>query len=151
MGSLIELAQALLLIVAVLWTGGSDRMMLALSGAFIISLAVSDAFTGIDRAVALSILDCAIVFAASRIWITYHDLRGWWIGMIGFGKIAARLGYASEPHVSHLVFAATVNTAFIAQVMIAGGMLDGLGRWIADYLRNAGPRRARLLRNVEGR
>jgi hypothetical protein len=148
---LIELAQALLLIAAILWTGGNDRMMLALSVSFVAAVAVGNALSGIDRAVAMSALDAAIVAYASRIWVSHNDMRGWWIGWLGFIKISARLGYASNPAVSHYLFAAGINAAFFAQVIIAGGMLDGLGRRIADYLRHAGPRRARLLRNVEGR
>ena len=151
MAGLIELGQALLLIVAVLWTGGNDRMMLALAAAFVAAIAIANSLSGIDRDVAMSILDAAIVAVASRIWISHHDTRGWWIGWLGLIKIGGRFAYAGNPAVSHYLFAASINAAFIAQVIIAGGMLDGLGRRLAHYLRSAGPRRARLLRNVEGR
>ena len=91
----------------------------------------------------------------TRAWIS-GDLRGWWIGLIGLAKVGLQLAvvgseYGAEYHVSGWVFAAVVNLSFAAQVIIAGGMTDELGKRIADYLRSAGPLRARLFHNVAGR
>ena len=148
--------QAALLLIAWAWHGGSDRLVYWLGAAFAASAWIGINLTGIDMHVALALLDAVIVFAASRAWISGYDLRGWWVGLIGLAKIGVRLGFVTvghgiEYHVSFWVFAAAMNVAFAAQVIIAGGLCDELGRRIADYLSRAGPRRARLLRNVAGR
>jgi hypothetical protein len=147
----VEYLQAALLLIAIVWHGGNDRLVVGLIGAFLLSLLVTQTLHGMDRSAALAVLDGFIVFVASRAWISDYDTRGWWVGGLGLIKIGLRLFYSSHPTVSHYLFAVSINCAFIAQVIIAGGILDGLGRRLADHLRNAGPRRARLLRNVEGR
>lgn len=150
-GATVMVIQWILFLIAIVWRGGSDKILIALGLSFMASIGIAEILDGMDRSAALGLLDAVIVAVASRAWINHHDLRGWWIGWLGLIKIGARLLYASDSGVSHLQFAAVVNIAFIAQVIIAGGMLDDLGRRIADHLRSAGPRRARLLRNVEGR
>jgi len=147
----VEFLQAVLLLVAIVWHGGNDRLIAGLAGAFLLSLIVSETLHGMDRNAVFAVLDAFVVFVASRAWISDYDTRGWWVGGLGLIKIGLRLGYSAEAHVSHYLFAATINCAFVAQVVIAGGLLDGLGRRLADHLRSAGPRRARLLRNVDGR
>ena len=153
-GQAVIAGQSLLLLAAWLWRGGSDRLIYWLGGAFIASLWISQHFAGIDRHAALAVLDAAVVAVATRAWIS-GNLRGWWIGLIGFAKVGLRLAvvggqYGSEYHGSGWAFAAVVNLAFAAQVIIAGGITDELGKRIADYLRSAGPLRARLFRNVAG-
>jgi len=147
---LIEAAQLLLLVAAWLWRGGNDRMTYALLVAFVVSAWIGMHLTGIDRQAALGVLDAVLVSFAAREWINHYDTRGWSIGLLGLSKIGLRFGYATLD-LNHTIFAAVINATFIAQVFIAGGMADGLGRRIADHLRSAGPRGARLLRNVEGR
>lgn len=145
--------QAALLLLAWVWHGGNDRLIYWLGAAFVASAWIGFNLTGIDMHVALALLDALVVFAASRAWISGYDLRGWWIGLIGLGKIGLRLGFVT-PNFSGAgfwFFAAAMNVAFAAQVIIAGGLCDELGRRIADYLGRAGPLRARLLRNVAGR
>lgn len=153
-GQAVIAGQSFLLLAAWLWRGGTDRLIYWLGGAFIASLWISQHFAGIDRHAALAVLDAAVVAIATRAWIS-GDLRGWWIGFIGLAKVGLRLAvvggqYGAEYHVSGWVFAAVVNLAFAAQVIIAGGITDELGKRIADYLRSAGPLRARLFRNVAG-
>jgi hypothetical protein len=148
---LIFFLQAGLLLVAWAWHGGSDRLVYALAATFCLSVWAGTNLAGIDRQVTLSLADAALVFIAAHAWTRHYDLRGWWISWMGFGKIALRLGQSAEPFLDHWTFAAVLNATFIAQIIIAGGLADGLGRRIAHHLRSAGPRRARLLRNVEGR
>ena len=145
--------QAALLLMAWVWHGGSDRLVYWLGAAFVASAWLGTNLTGMDMHVALAVLDAVIVFVASRAWISGYDLRGWWVGLIGLGKIGLRLGFVTSNFsgAGFWFFAAAMNVAFVAQVIIAGGVLDELGRRIADYLGSAGPRRARLLRNVAGR
>lgn len=154
-GEAVLAGQALLLLLAFIWHGGNDRMTVWLMGAFVASAGFATSLSGIDRHAALAVLDATIVAVATRAWIS-GDLRGWWIGLIGLAKVGLQLAvvgseYGAEYHVSGWVFAAVVNLSFAAQVIIAGGITDELGNWIAAHLRHAGPRRARLLRNVEGR
>jgi len=154
-GQAVLTGQSLLLLAAWFWRGGTDRLIYWLAASFIAALWLSQHLSGIDRHAALAVLDATIVAVATRAWIS-GDLRGWWIGLIGLAKVGLRLAvvgseYGAEYHVSGWVFAAVVNLSFAAQVIIAGGITDELGKRIADYLRSAGPLRARLLRNVAGR
>lgn len=154
-GEAVLAGQALLLLLAFIWHGGNDRMTAWLIGAFVVSAGLATFLTGIDRHAALAVLDAVVVAAATRAWVG-GDLRGWWIGLIGLAKVGFRLAvvggqYGAEYHVSGWVFAAVVNLSFAAQVIIAGGITDELGKRIADYLRSAGPLRARLFHNVAGR
>ena len=153
-GEAVLAGQALLLLLAFAWHGGSDRMTIWLMGAFVASAGIATSLHGIDRHAALAVLDALIVAIATRAWVG-GDLRGWWIGFIGLAKVGFRLAvvggqYGAEYHVSGWAFAAVVNLAFAAQVIIAGGITDELGKRIADYLRSSGPLRARLFRNVAG-
>lgn len=155
-GLIVMNAQAALLLLAWAWYGGSDRLIYWLGAAFVASAWIGMNLTGIDMHVALALLDAVIVFAASRAWISRYDLRGWWVGLIGLAKIGVRLGFvtaatSNNSSAAFWAFAAFVNVAFAAQVIIAGGLCDELGRRIADYLGRSGPLRARLLRNVAGR
>lgn len=143
-------AEVLLLVAAWRWRGGNDRLVGWMALLFAVSEWAGLAFTGTDRQAALGVLDAALVSIAAREWISGYDLRGWWIGLLGFAKIALRVGFVGL-ELDHMTFAAVVNATFIVQVFIAGGMADGLGRRLSDYLRGLGPRGARLLRNVEGR
>lgn len=149
-------AQALLMLAAWFWRGGNDRLVYWLAAGFVASVWLSYNLGGAERHVAMAFVDAAIVTAASKAWISHHDMRGWLIGGIGLLKIGARLSFmAGDPtnnsHISYWVFAAAMNAAFVAQVIVAGGFADELGKRIADRIRSAGPRRARLLRNVAGR
>lgn len=152
-GQVVLTGQALLLLAAWFWRGGTDRLIYWLSGSFIAALWLNQHLSGIDRHAALAVLDAVVVTVATRAWI-HGDLRCWWIGFIGLAKIGGRLAMASStPNNSDMIFwefAAAMNVAFAAQVIIAGGITDELGKRIADYLRSAGPLRARLLRNVAG-
>lgn len=155
-GLIVANVQAALLLLAWVWHGGNDRLIYWLGFAFVASAWLGAILQDIDMHVALAVLDAVIVFAASRAWISGFDMRGWWVGLIGLAKIGVRLSYvtAGPPNSSSVIFwafAAFINVAFAAQVIIAGGIADELGGRFADYLRRAGPRRARLLRNVAGR
>lgn len=155
-GHIVLALQACLLFVAWFWKGGNDRLIYWLAGSFVASLWFHLNLSGVDRHVALALVDTLIVAAATRAWISGGDLRGWWVGLIGLAKLGSRLFVVADPvpnfsSGNFWVFAATMNAAFALQVIIAGGLVDVVGNWIAAHLRHAGPRRARLLRNVEGR
>ncbi len=142
-GHIVLALQAALLPMAWFWKGGNDRLIYWLAGSFVASLWFHLNLSGIDRHVALVLVDTLIVAAATRAWVSGGDLRGWWVGLIGLAKIGSSGNF--------WLFAAAMNAAFALQVIIAGGLVDVVGNWIAAHLRHAGPRRARLLRNVEGR
>lgn len=104
-----------------------------------------------ERFVLLAILDLVLVTSMIGPWAILIDRRAQLIGLIGTAKLMARLTYASNPYIDHWTFAAAMNCAFAAQIIIAGGMADGIGRWVSDFGRTNRARVAGLLRHGEVR
>lgn len=146
----LDIAMLGLLTAAWAWRGGCDRILATLALAFAAAAAVGPFLHGMERHVALWLIDAGIVMGMAAAWTVGDNMRAYAIGLIGLGKIGWRLAFAAGLDVSHLAFAVAINVAFALQVLVAGGVLDELGRWIDDRLRVLFPRRYRLLRHVEG-
>lgn len=138
-----------LVLVAIICRPGKIATVLAAT--FIGAISLAPLLAGVSQEAFLALLDYAVVFAMLVIWTKQDDMRAYTIGFIGLTKIMFAFAFSPTVgflHVDNWVFAAALNCAFAAQVLVAGGMVDALGHRLDDLLRHYLPRRYRLLRNV---
>lgn len=138
------------LIVLALFRGKADRIVLVLLAGWVLASAVGPLQNAMQRQVPLSVIDALIGVAMALLWTAADDMRAWWVGVIGFANVGARLTYISGPYIDHWWFAAALNCALFLQITIAGGLLDAVGHRLDDLLRRLAPRRHSLLRNGAG-
>jgi hypothetical protein len=143
----VDLALTFLLLLALVHRRGDWRIVGTLALAFIASSIVGPQTHGIDRQVALSVLDTVIVLLMLEPWTHDGDMRAYTVGFLGLAKLGSRLLYTSASYANHTLFAIMINCAFAAQVMVAGGFVDALGLWLDRNLRLFFPRRYKLLRD----
>lgn len=128
-----------------------DRVTGILVACFAVAVIVAGHLPVTERFTALALLDYVLVAAMIGPWAVSIDRRAQVIGLLGLGKLVARLTYAGNPYIDHWTFAAVMNCAFAAQVIVAGGMADGVGRWFSDFARPYRARVSGLLRHGEVR
>jgi len=101
--------------------------------------------TGVDRAVGMILLDLATILTI-RAYFT--GARARLVAAVSLGLIVLRTAYMAVPYMGHTVYAVTINSAFVVQLLIGGGMADDVGRWIDNRLSRIWPWGARALRHV---
>lgn len=127
-----------------------DAVSFTVAGFFIASLPL-DWLVEHGRVIPfLSALDACMVVAMCVIWTRHHSHRARLVGTIGLAKCAWALWAYDFPHVDFYSYATALNAAFVAQVFVAGGFLDAVGRWIADMPRRIGHGRVVHFRHVGG-
>lgn len=94
-----------------------------------------------DHTVALALCDLGVVYGM-RFWC--NGPRAFFVGLVGFAKILTRTNALPLNDPNHFWYAAMINAAFAAQLLIAGGYFDGLG----DLLRRKRPRWYSVLEHV---
>lgn len=100
-----------------------------------------------DRAWMLASVDAALVVWCWHLWTRGGSLMAWAVTVIAFGKCASRAAWELGWLPEHVIAAALINVGALAQVLIAGGYVDGLGRWLDDRARRHVPVRYHLLRH----
>ena len=124
-----------------------DQVTWILVACFAVAVIVAGNVPLPERFTVLALLDYALVAAMIGPWAVTHSRRAQIIGAIGLLKLLGRLTYASHPYMDHWTFAAVMNCAFAVQVIVAGGMADGIGRWLSDHRWFGPARTAGLHRN----
>jgi hypothetical protein len=124
-----------------------DQVTWILVACFAVAVIVAGNVPLPERFTVLALIDYALVAAMIGPWAVTHSRRAQIIGVIGLVKLVARLTYASHPYMDHWTFAAVMNCAFAAQVIVAGGLADGIGRWLSDHCWFGRSRAAGLHRN----
>lgn len=119
----------------------ADRVSLTLAAAFAASVIFIPMAP--DRTAALCMCDVSVVLGM-RLWCS--GKRAYFVGMIGFVKILTRTSLLYLNGSSGFWYAAAINAAFAAQLLIAGGFCDGLGH----MLRRKCPRWSSVLEYVAG-
>ena len=71
------------------------------------------------------------------------------VAALGVGKVV--LAFAVPFGLAWNAYAGAVNAAFIAQILVAGGMADGFNHWLGLRLRNVWLRVAGMADRLEGR
>lgn len=84
-------------------------------------------------------IDAMVCLVMMDLWLKHRSQRARLIGFIGAGKSFLSLWQyvAGEPG---LAYALVINSAFVVQVLIAGGYADALGRWTDRVLSQRLPR-----------
>lgn len=100
---------------------------------------------GVDRTVAMILIDLSLILA---IRTSIEGARARLVAAIALCLIVMRASYMGIPYISHTVYAVIVNSAFILQLLIGGGVADVVGRWIDNRLSRIWPWGARALRYV---
>lgn len=137
-------AQAALWAVALWRVGvGASVVVLALnvSGSWI----VGDALDGYSRATAMNLLDLGLILAM-RAWGS--GARDRIIAALALGMIFCRSSYMAAPYIDRHSYAAALNCAVALQLIVCGGMADGFGQRIDDWLARVWPWGSRALRYV---
>ena len=83
----------------------------------------------------LAFADAAMVAAMAALWTKHNSQRARFVGFIGLFKVALAMWSYSFSHVNFYSYATVLNTAFVGQVLVAGGFLDAVGHWIDDLPR----------------
>lgn len=146
-GYLVFAIQGALLALA-LWRGKHDRIVMVLCVAFCVSSVMGPSIDeGTKRDAALAVIDSLIVLGMALLWTVHDDMRAWFIGVVGMGKVAVRMAHVTDPHMDHLIYASVINCALVAQIVAAGGFADAVGYRLDDLFRRIAPKRHGLLRN----
>lgn len=134
-------------IIAALWYSKADRIVVALLIAWAVASVVGPLQSGVARQPALCVIEAMTAVSMTLLWSAANNFRAYWVGLIAWSKVGLRLYYLTNPYIDHWWFAATLNCALIAQVVIAGGFADAIGHRMDDLLRRFFPRRHSLLHN----
>ena len=114
-----------------------EAITLTLAG-FFVGTAPLDFMMPMERLIPiLSFLDACMVVAMAAIWTRHHSQRARVIGTIGLTKVAWAMWAVSFNHINYFSYATALNMAFVAQVIVAGGFVDAVGRWVDDLRRRA--------------
>lgn len=100
---------------------------------------------GIDRIVAMVMLDLSLILAVRAL---YSGARARIVAAVSLCLILVRAAYMGGSYIPHPIYAATINSAFVLQLLIGGGMADVIGVWIDSRLARVWPWGARALRHV---
>lgn len=100
---------------------------------------------GIDRITAMVLIDLSLILTIRAF---ASGARARLVAAVSLGLIVLRAAYMVSPYISHHTYAVIVNSAFVVQLVIGGGVADGVGRWIDNRLSRVWPWGARALRYV---
>jgi hypothetical protein len=74
-------------------------------------------------------MDALVSIAMLMVWTHYHSQRARIVGTVSLLKCAWAF-LMSANSIDWLFYAITLNAAFVFQVIVAGGMADGLVAWL---------------------
>lgn len=147
-----------------MWTACSAVIMIALSAialwrdkgwaaftlasCFALSAAIGPVITAQpDHDAVMIVFDLAVVLGM-RTWCS--GVRAYAIGVIGLSVIVLRTVHIGSLAMGHFAYASAINGALACQLLIAGGLADGVGRWFGGWCDRVMPRVAGVLRHVAG-
>ncbi|WP_310530727.1 hypothetical protein [Novosphingobium sp.] len=141
-------------LLAYAWGRRPGPLVLSVSVALVVSLVLIAALEKRDALSALLAVDAGLVAAMAHLALdrsTPQHIAGpaKIIMIVGTLKIAFALSGALLD-LNHNTRAATRNGAFVIQILVAGGMLDGLIAWLGHRSRLLGARARRVLHRLEG-
>ena len=129
-----------------LWRVGARPCVAVLAGNLACSWWIGEVFAGNDRAVAMIVVDFLTIITLREFPVGPHEKV---VALIALSMILWRA--ASDvivPYIGHYTYAVAINCAVIAQLLIAGGLIDEWARRADHWLDRLYPRLARAARNV---
>lgn len=100
---------------------------------------------GVDRIVAMVMLDLSLILIVRAVC---SGARARLVAAVSLGLIVLRGAYLGDQYINHSHYAVLVNCAFVLQLLIGGGIADGIGHWVDRRLARIWPWGARALRHV---
>lgn len=106
--------------------------------------------------IGLFVIDLGVIVALGEPYTKHPNKRARSVAMLGGLKMLATawvyMSFRAEEFTSsdYHHYAWAIGIAYLAQVSIAGGFFDVVGRWVDDHLRRAAPRFHHALWYVEG-
>ena len=144
----VDIAAAILLIIA-LWRR-PQAICVTLAVGYLLALPFAQMVHG-DALRPLAIaLDAGVVAVMVPLWYQFRSDRARLVGTIGFLKVVLGLT-AAAGSMQWGVYAAVNNGLFFLQILIAGGMADGIMAWLGYRLRGVCRGAARARAFVEHR
>lgn len=123
-----------------------QAITLVLAGTFLAGVAGAAMLPPAARPLSVIVLDLAVVLAMGHLVRRHRSARALVVMWISTAKIAFEI-VAALTGLHQPARAATVNASFVVQVLIAGGMANGILAWLGNRL---GGLRARLPRMLGG-
>jgi hypothetical protein len=124
------------------------RAAVTLAVNFAVSATLAETFNEPPQHDAILILcDLSVVYGM-RFWCS--GAQSYAIGIIGLSVILLRTAHIGGLNVGGNAYAAAINLAFGAQLLIAGGAANGIGRWLGHWADRFVPRLSGLFRHVAG-
>lgn len=117
--------------------------------AFITAVAVAYVWPAETRLPVVIVIDAAVVVAMRHLSRKYHSDRAGMVMAIGASKIAFAI-CAAAVSLYQPTRAAALNAAFVAQVVIAGGLADGFIAWLGNRLGRVRDRAHGMRRRLGG-
>lgn len=114
-----------------------------LAMAYLLAMALAELLHGAQLRPLLLVLDAGVVAACAALWRMHHSWRASIVAWIGMGKIAAAM-LAAALGTRWQAWAIMENAAFFLQILVAGGMADGIMAWLGYRLRGLCSVRARM-------
>lgn len=125
----VDIAAAILLIIA-LWRR-PQAICVTLAVGYLLALSFAQMVHG-DALRPLAIaLDAGVVAVMVPLWYQFRSDRARLVGTIGFLKVVLGLG-AAAGSLQWGVYAAINNGLFFLQILVAGGMADGIMAWLGN-------------------
>jgi hypothetical protein len=129
-----------------LWRVGARPCVAVLAVNLAASWAIGEAFTGNDRAAAMILLDLGTIMALREMPTGAHEK---FVALLALAMILWRAAsYAVVPYTGRHTYAVVINCAVVAQLLIAGGLIDEWARRAGHWLDSLHPRLARAARHV---
>lgn len=102
-----------------------------LATGYVLAIALAQSIHGGDLRALLVVLDAGVVVYMSALYGLYHSDRAKIVGAVGMVKVTGSVAAAvfGWPWGS---WAAANNALFYAQILIAGGMADGIMAWLGN-------------------
>ena len=126
-----------------------QAITVVLAGAFLVAVAVGYVWPADTRLPVVIAIDAAVVVAMAHLARKHRSDRAGMVMGIGAAKIAFAI-CAAAVGLYQPTRAATLNAAFVAQVLIAGGLLDGVIAWLGHRVRRVGDRAHGMLGRLGG-
>ncbi|NBW09750.1 MAG: hypothetical protein EBR82_17175 [Caulobacteraceae bacterium] len=132
--------------VVALWRVGARPAVAVLAANLALSWWIGELFAGNDRAVAMIVVDLLTIIGLRELPVGPQEK---FVALIALSMILWRTASSViVPYMGHYTYAVAINCAVIAQLLIAGGLIDEWARRADHWLDSLHPRLARAARNL---
>jgi hypothetical protein len=129
-----------------LWRVGARPCVAVMLPALALSWCAGEVFSGDERAAANILIDLAAIMVLRELPVGPHEKI---VALISLALIPWHASRSvTDPYIGHYTYAVVINCAVVAQLLIAGGLIDEWARRAGHWLDSLHPRLARVARHV---